>query len=80
MKKYLVLFAGVFMFSACCATTPVRQVDVYGPDISYQVKIRSYPRHHIHHHHHPIIIRPARPKHIAPSPVGPSHHHPGLRG
>lgn len=77
MKKYLVLFTGVFMFSACCATTPVRQVDVYGPEISYQVSIKSYPRHHIHHH--PVIVRPAHKKHIVPAPAK-LHHHPKFRG
>lgn len=78
MKKYLVLFTGVFMFSACCATTPVRQVDVYGENPTYFVSIKSYPRHHIHHHH-PIIVWPAHKKHIVPAPAKP-HHHPKFRG
>ena len=70
MKKYLVLFAGIFMFSACAAA-PVQRVDLRGDD--YYVSISSYPRHHIHH---PVIIRPARPKHhkhIAPKPPRPPH-------
>ena len=68
MKKYLVLFAGVFMFSACCAA-PVRQVDMHGGD--YYVSISSYPRHH----HHKVIV-PIRPKHhkyIHHAPKPPKH-------
>ena len=74
MKKYLVLFAGIFMFSACAAA-PVRQVAVQGDD--YYVSIGSYPRHH--HIHHPIIIRPIPPrhhKHIAHAPKPPKHFSP----
>ena len=74
MKKYLVLFTGVFMFSACCAA-PVRQVDVYGESPSYYVSVKSYPRHH----HHPVFLRPAPPKpivHTPPhvKPLTPHHH------
>ena len=74
MKKYLVLFTGVFIFSACAAA-PVRQVDLYGENSNYYVSIKSYPRPH----HHPVVIQLARPKHIAhtPPPPKPSkpHHH-----
>ena len=70
MKKYLVLFTGVFMFSACCAA-PVRQVDVYGESPNYYVSIKSYPRYH-----HPVILRPAPPKHIVPTPPPPKPHKP----
>ena len=85
MKKYLVLFTGVFMFSACCAA-PVRQVDVYGENPTYFVSIKSYPRHH-----HPVVLRPAHPKHIVHTPPppkqfkpskpnpSPHHHHGGKR-
>ena len=82
MKKYLVLFTGVFMFSACCAA-PVRQVDMYGESPNYYVSIKSYPRHNSYH---PIVVRPIPPKHIVhtpppPKPLKPSkpspkpHHH-----
>ena len=73
MKKYLVLCAGVFMFSACCAA-PVRQVAAQGED--YYVSIGSYPRPHIHH---PVVIRPIPPRHSrhivhkSPKPPHPSH-------
>ena len=70
MKKYLVLFAGVFMFSACAAA-PVRQVAVQGED--YYVSIGSYPRPHVHH---PVVIRPIPlkyPKHIHHAPRPPKH-------
>ena len=72
MKKYLTLFVGIFMVSACAAA-PVRQVAVQGDD--YYVSIGSYPRHH--HIHHPIIIRPVRPRHPRPivhMPPRPPHH------
>lgn len=71
MKKYLVLFAGVFMVSACAAA-PVRQVAVQGDD--YYVSIGSYSRPHVHH---PIIIRPIpprHPRHIVHTPPRPPHH------
>lgn len=86
MKKYLVLFTGVFMFSACCAA-PVRQVDMYGESPNYYVSIKSYPRHH----YHPIVVRPIPPKHIVHTPPPPTqfkpskpnpsphHHHGGKR-
>lgn len=74
MRKYFVLFMSVFMFSACCATSPVRQVDLHGENSGYFVSIKSYPRHH-----HPVVIQPVRSKHIAhtPPPPKPSkpHHH-----
>ena len=71
MKKYVTLFVGLFMVSACAAA-PVRQVAVQGDD--YYVSIGSYPRHYIHH---PIIIRPIpprRPRHIVHTPPRPPHH------
>lgn len=80
MQKYIVLFMSVFMLSACCTTAPVRQVDVYGADVNYQVRIKAYPSYHIHHR--PVIVRPApRPHHIVHTPpfVRP-HHHSGWRG
>ncbi len=76
MKKYVTLFVGLFMVSACAAA-PVRQeVDVRGEDFSYHVSIGSFPRHH-HIHHHPIIIRPIpprHPRHITHKPPKPPHH------
>ena len=71
MKKYLVLFAGVFMFSACAAA-PVRQVAMQGDD--YYVSIGSFVRPH----HHKVIV-PARPKHhkhIHHAPKPPKHFSP----
>ena len=65
MKKYIVLFTGVFMFSACCAA-PVRQVGLHGDD--YYVSIRSYPHHHTHHKK---VIVPFRPRHPKPIPHAP---------
>ena len=80
MKKYVGLFVGIFMFSACCAA-PVRQVDMHGGD--YYVSIKSHPRHH---HHRVIVPVPPRPiVHIAPRPPHSSHsphspHQPHWRG
>jgi len=73
MKKYLVLFMGIFMFSACCAA-PVRQVSLRGDD--YYVSISSNP---YHHHHHKKVIVPVRPrhhKHISHAPKPPKHFSP----
>ena len=74
MKKYVVLFIGLFMVSACAAA-PVRQVAVRGED--YYVSIGAYHRPHHHHIRHPVIIRPIRPKpivYVAPKP--PKHFSP----
>ncbi len=65
MKRYLVLFVGVFMFSACCAAPVRQQVDLRGND--YYVSISSYPRHH----HHKKVIVPVRPRHPKPFPHAP---------
>ena len=73
MKKYVTLFIGLFMVSACAAA-PVRQVSVQGE--GYYVSIGSFTRPRLHIHH-PIVMRPIpprRPRHIVHKPPRPPHH------
>ena len=73
MKKYVTLFIGLFMVSACAAA-PVQRVDLRGDD--YYVSIRSYPHHHIHHKKVIVPIMPRHHKHIVPAPKPPKHFSP----
>ena len=74
MKKYVGLFVGIFMLSACCAAPVRQQVDLRGED--YHVSIRSYPRHHTHHKRVIVPFRPRHPKHVPHAPKPPRHHSP----